>query len=220
MIPKIIHQVWVGQQEPEFIAKAMQSVKDKNPEYEYILHGNEAIKKYHLEHLYGEVPHAFIADMIRIRVLQESGGWYLDADMTAKHGLEKLPDSIHEAEFCTLQTDFGKGLVLANGMIGVSEEYDLIGLIEQYDGTYPLVDVWYHYFNGCVIIPNYLCGLNGIITTDLAMNSWGENPYNIKAGKHCSVFRKRVEHLVSGINTLWKRIRGVKSEGGRSGYKY
>jgi len=119
----------------------MKSVKDLHPNYEYILHGNECIEKYNLQHLFGIVPHAFICDAIRINELQITGGWYIDADMLALKSIDNLSDEIHNSDISCLEMHFVKDrdfLNPCNGFFGVSKKYDLSKMIKDYTCKTPL----------------------------------------------------------------------------------
>ena len=83
MIPKIIHQIWIGNKnEP---TKFMNTWKNKNPEFEYIKWNEEELKNRNIsleclnrvneiEEMCGK------ADIIRWELLYKYGGIFLDAD--------------------------------------------------------------------------------------------------------------------------------------------
>jgi mannosyltransferase OCH1-like enzyme len=85
MIPKIIHQIWVGEKErPEHIKKYMEGVKSIFSDHEYIFWNNDNLpelnedcQKKFLQ--YKEKP-AFQADLLRYVILNKYGGIYLDSD--------------------------------------------------------------------------------------------------------------------------------------------
>lgn len=88
MIPKKIHYVWIGGPKGNLENICINSWKEKLPEYE-IIEWNEKnfdiekeIKgKKFLEECYKQKLWAFISDYIRLKVLYEYGGVYLDTDM-------------------------------------------------------------------------------------------------------------------------------------------
>ena len=101
-IPKIINQLWIGDR-PRPV-NAMNSIRDMNPSYKYMLWNEESIKanlvinpKYKRkieEHsaIWGQ------ADMYRYLILEQFGGIFIDADMVA---VEPLDDFLlNEAFFC------------------------------------------------------------------------------------------------------------------------
>jgi len=174
MIPKIIHQIWVGDEPPEFVKNAMQSVRDLHPDYEYILHGNECIEKYNLQHLFNVVPHSFISDVIRINELQKTGGWYIDADIIALQSINNLSNEIHNSEISCGEISKGDGLGSCCAFFGVTKEYDLSDIIKSYNGKTPLPCTWQHFIKDYTPVPIELYGKGGTILDDLLMNSWGK----------------------------------------------
>tara|TARA_R100001460_G_scaffold44439_1_gene81207 strand:- start:1081 stop:1737 length:657 start_codon:yes stop_codon:yes gene_type:complete len=88
MIPKIIHQLWIGPDPmPKHCVEFCKEMKDMNPEFEHKLWGNEVLKEFkddkylysYLE-LNSGIPIAFICDRIRLLLLKKYGGIYLDVD--------------------------------------------------------------------------------------------------------------------------------------------
>lgn len=88
MIPKKIHYVWIGGPKGNLENICINSWKEKLPDYE-IIEWNEQnfdiekeIKgKKFLEECYKRKLWAFISDYMRIKVLYEQGGVYMDTDM-------------------------------------------------------------------------------------------------------------------------------------------
>ena len=87
MIPKIIHQIWIGHYNiPKRETALYQEIRDKHPDYEYHLwtDDNLPIIPLQLKEIYDEMysrkDYVFCADMIRWLVVYEYGGWYLDID--------------------------------------------------------------------------------------------------------------------------------------------
>ena len=96
MIPKIIHQIWIGTSEiPDREKKFIEKCKNLHPDWEYKFWGNEEIKqlfpKY--EEIYlklcNKTP-ADVADYLRLVILYEYGGIYLDCDIEMNQSLNKL----------------------------------------------------------------------------------------------------------------------------------
>tara|TARA_R110000744_G_scaffold60148_2_gene124785 strand:- start:132 stop:947 length:816 start_codon:yes stop_codon:yes gene_type:complete len=88
MIPKIIHQLWIGELPAPL--DIMNSYKDKNPDYEYKFWDENALKvlripkKYqHKIDLMKEINGK--ADMYRWIILRDYGGIFVDADMLCIH---------------------------------------------------------------------------------------------------------------------------------------
>jgi len=178
MIPKIIHQIWIGDDEPpEDFRSAMESVKRLHPDYVYMLHGNECINEYNLEAYYNKMPHAFLSDLIRFNKINEHGGWYIDADMVALQSINNIPNEIHESDFGVLYMDDYKGdSIPVNGLFCASKDFDLSGLISGYKPVSPGMNNmrWFAKRTQHVMIPKELCSVNGTILKDLLKNTWGK----------------------------------------------
>ena len=87
-IPKIIHQLWIGDKPiPDYIKKFTDDVPIINKGYECKLWGNEIFEKYSDDKFlsnYLKKPKfyewAFICDRIRLLLLRDYGGVYMDTD--------------------------------------------------------------------------------------------------------------------------------------------
>ena len=92
MIPKIIHYCWFGRNEmPTLVQKCIKSWKEHLPDYEFKLWNEEAFNINSNEWCrgaYENKKYAFVADYVRLIVLYEHGGIYLDTD-------EKMEKSIN-----------------------------------------------------------------------------------------------------------------------------
>lgn len=98
MIPKLIHYIWLGNKEKsKFFESCLLTWKEKNPDFEIIewneknldlqqiAKENEFFKECMKRKLY-----AFMADYLRIKVLYENGGIYIDTDVQALKPIEEL----------------------------------------------------------------------------------------------------------------------------------
>lgn len=90
MIPKIIHQIWIGKKEiPLEYIKFSEMWKELYPEFQYILWDNDRVKKeqekliindkveYYNDDSY---PMAFKTDILRYEIIKKYGGVYIDMD--------------------------------------------------------------------------------------------------------------------------------------------
>mgnify|MGYP003113405588 CR=1 FL=1 len=83
-IPKIIHQIWLGGQIiPKQIVNCMKSCREKHPGWQYILWTEENLpsivhfrQEWDLDQNYARK-----SDLLRLQVLYDYGGVYLDTDM-------------------------------------------------------------------------------------------------------------------------------------------
>lgn len=96
MTPRRIIQGWVGPNPmPDRERKWCEQMRQMNPGWEYVLFGNEALEKYGSDPyvkalLDRKRPMAFVADRIRVLMLQESGGIWLDPDCQPIRPLDTL----------------------------------------------------------------------------------------------------------------------------------
>lgn len=88
-IPKIIHQLWVGDNPlpPQYV-EWVENMKEMHPDYEHHLWGNEVFEEKYKDdpflQNYVKNPEiykwAFICDRIRLLLLRDHGGIYVDVD--------------------------------------------------------------------------------------------------------------------------------------------
>lgn len=125
-IPKIIHQIWIGSNPRP--STLMDTWRDKNPDFEYILWTEEEIKKRGfqfecIDAINKMTEIAGKADIMRLEILYRYGGFYIDADSIC---LEPLDDYFlcKTAFACYENENVRKGLV-ANGNMGFMPKYRL-----------------------------------------------------------------------------------------------
>lgn len=86
VIPKIIHQIWLGEPPSEKIAAFMKTVKDKYTGFKYNLWDEEKIKSLKLTNLkliYENIQkknYKVASDILRAEILNTYGGIYIDSD--------------------------------------------------------------------------------------------------------------------------------------------
>jgi len=87
----VIHQMWVGPEKPAIIRECMQSVKDMNPEFEYMEWNDWNIPEFDYHDIMAqcEGPRE-ISDILRIEILRNYGGLFLDSDMLCLKSLYPL----------------------------------------------------------------------------------------------------------------------------------
>lgn len=132
MIPKIIHQIWIGPKEPPTIP--MDTWKDLNPDFEYIRWNEEEFVKrdMHFEcqnriddmqEINGK------ADIIRWEILYKYGGVFLDADSIC---IEPIDDLLMSKKcFAGYEHEKLRPGLIATGTMGFPPEHPLVkGAIE------------------------------------------------------------------------------------------
>lgn len=126
MIPKKVHYIWLGGKPKDKLTEiCLLTWKDKMPEYEFI-EWNETnldLDKISQESEYfAECKkrnlYAFMADYLRIKILYEQGGIYIDTDVQAIKSLNPLLDRdlILGYEECTIDVvnkQIGTGFIAA-----------------------------------------------------------------------------------------------------------
>lgn len=97
MIPRKIHQLWVGTKPiPDRERTWCADMQRFNPGWEYHLHGNELLEHYrddpYVKHMLakGEKT-AFVTDRLRVLLLRDFGGIYIDADAQPVQSFDVLP---------------------------------------------------------------------------------------------------------------------------------
>ena len=93
MIPKIIHYCWFGGKEkPELAKKCIESWKRNCPDYELREwnEGNVSLESYpqYVRDAYDAKKYAYVTDFVRLKVLYELGGFYMDTDVELLKSLE------------------------------------------------------------------------------------------------------------------------------------
>ena len=95
MIPKIIHQIWIGEKKlPTEEQKWIETWKHNNPEFQHILWTNDNIPK--LPKTYNPIikslgtKMALISDIYRYFILYLYGGYYVDTDIINYRNINDL----------------------------------------------------------------------------------------------------------------------------------
>lgn len=125
MIEKKIHYVWFGGEKPEKVLKCIASWKEKLPDYELTEWNEqnfpleEEIKK---NRFFRECYHrklwAFVSDYVRVKVLYEEGGIYLDTDMEILKDVSPLLD-------CQMFLGYENESTMSFGILGVIPKHPI-----------------------------------------------------------------------------------------------
>jgi len=125
LIPKKIHQIWIGPKPlPEKFSWMQESIKKIHPDWEYKLWTNKDLKDFKLQNreIFNKVTNIGAkADIFRYEILERFGGIYIDIDFEL---LKPLDDLIVNYEFfgCLL---CGTELV-SNGIIGSRTNHPIL----------------------------------------------------------------------------------------------
>lgn len=95
-IPKKIHYIWLGRGEkPELAKKCIESWKKNLPDYEIIEWNEDNFdinQNQYLKEAYENKKYAFASDYIRVYVLYNQGGIYMDTDVEVLKPLDEFLD--------------------------------------------------------------------------------------------------------------------------------
>lgn len=138
MIPKTIHYCWFGRGEmPKLIKKCMKSWKKFCPDWEIILWNEDNFdvnSTLWTKQAYEAKKYAFVSDFVRLKVLNEYGGVYLDTDVELVQGIDKF--LVHEAF-----SGFESSSSVPTGIIASEKGHSVI-------------DRWFHYYDNRAYIVN------------------------------------------------------------------
>ncbi len=138
MIPKIIHYCWFGPKPiPQVESRCIESWKKKFPDFEFILWNeqNFDIKSTsYTEQAYMNKKYAFVSDYVRVKVLFEYGGLYLDTDEEILSGFDKILDT--NKNFMGFVTR----KFLGCGVMGFYKQHPLMKELLDYYNTHPFLD--------------------------------------------------------------------------------
>lgn len=144
-IPKVIHYCWFGNGKmPALSEKCIKSWKKYCPEYEIVCWNEDNFdisqNKYAKE-AYEAKKWAFVSDYVRLKVLYDEGGIYLDTDVELIKPVDKLIEENGYMGFddCgIISTGLGFACEKGNELVGaLLRDYDDISFILP-DGTYDL----------------------------------------------------------------------------------
>lgn len=124
MIPRLIHSIWIGSSIPEQLKGFSERMASINPLFKYQLHGEELIERYSDDVyvralLSNKEELAFVADRLRVLLLREEGGIYVDVDALPVKSFAALSHILdrQQVDFLTgMRSPFRKGVALHRGI--------------------------------------------------------------------------------------------------------
>ena len=126
-IPKIIHQIWIGDQSQRPV-NLMQTWVDMNPEWEYRLWTDDNLPKMVCQDQFDEIDQLHgKADILRYEILYQHGGFYVDADSECISPLEDF--LLDNDSFAGYENERVRGNLIANGYIASTKENDLMWIL-------------------------------------------------------------------------------------------
>lgn len=145
-IPKIIHSIWIGNGKKSKIVKQCEDSWTTFANDYKIIEWNEKnfdlsrVPKY-VKEAYQEKKWAFVSDYIRLKVLYENGGIYMDTDMEL---FRKIDDLLKHDGFLCIESKFTISTAIiatkkhAKWIKDLLDEYEKINFINE-DGTYNII---------------------------------------------------------------------------------
>ena len=135
MIPRIIHQIWVGHYDiPAREKRIAEEVAAQHPNYEYKLwtDTNLPVIPTHLQQMYDTMyarrDYVCCADMLRWLVVEQHGGWYLDIDWEYISNLDGM------------NIDHRSGIVFGHWGVGWQHcDYTITNNVFAFEKNHPMV---------------------------------------------------------------------------------
>ena len=133
MIPKIIHQIWIGSKPIPY--EYINTIKNMNYDYEHILWTEEEFKK---RHMYFKCQHQIDlideicgkVDIMRVEILNRFGGIYIDADTFA---IERLDDKFLQNDaFAGLENEIHIKNLVGNSVMGFTKKHIILENMIEY----------------------------------------------------------------------------------------
>lgn len=136
MIPKIIHYCWFGRGElPELAKKCIASWEKYSPDYEIIQWDEDNFdvnSTAYARYCYEQKKYAFLSDYVRLAVVKQCGGIYLDTDVEVVRPLDEMLGS---AAFFGFETE--QSINTGHGFGAETEHPAVVAMLEQYEKMVP-----------------------------------------------------------------------------------
>lgn len=163
MIPKIIHYCWFGKGEiPQNLEQCINSWKKILPDYKIIRwdEGNFNINEsIWTKEAYAKKKYAFVSDYVRLKVLIEYGGIYLDTDVKV---IKKLDNLLKYDAFMGFENEY----YLTSSIIGCIPNFPLIKEFFNYYKNKHFIDDNVIKNEANVIMMTNICKKYGLMIND------------------------------------------------------
>ena len=144
-IPKVIHYCWFGKGKmPPLAEKCIASWKKYCPDYQIVCHNEnnfDVSQNRYAKEAYDAKKWAFVSDYVRLKVLYENGGIYLDTDVEI---VKPIDDLIKESGYMgfddngVISTGLGFACEKGNELVKILlADYDDIPFVRP-DGSYDI----------------------------------------------------------------------------------
>jgi len=160
---------------PDYIKECIESVKQKNQNYDIILWDNSCLEKYGLEYLLYNTKEAYIANILRYKILEEYGGYYVDAD-TISHGTINDLNIPNDTIFASALLDKGGSYKYQNSFVACKKGFNFNSFLTEYQPIQPSIHLWDKFCkqNAPYEISTKLFGRGSKIFEDIRMSSWNK----------------------------------------------
>lgn len=139
MIPKIIHQIWLGDQSKRPV-EMMETWKEKNPTWEYRFWCEDNIPKLKNQAQFDAMNElAGKADILRYELLYNYGGFFIDADSVCVNSLDDF--FTENKAFCCWENEKIREGLMSNGYFATEKHSPLAERLVARIGTYPVEEV-------------------------------------------------------------------------------
>lgn len=139
MIPKIIHYCWFGENPlPELAVKCIESWKKYCPDYK-IIEWNESNFDLtcceYVKEAYQEKKWAFVSDYVRLKVVYDNGGIYLDTDVEL---LKSLDNFLLDGAFYGIEQSSCEEKYIATGLgFGAEKNHFTVkAMLDDYENVH------------------------------------------------------------------------------------
>ena len=143
MKPLIIHQIWVGEEMPNHIKRALDWNRTINKNFEYILWNEERLYKEfgknYIENILSEaIAPAFATNIFRLDILKKYGGIYMDADVKC---LKEISTELFEDDkiYCDTALKKCPGVSVIIAQKGT----DFSKVLNAYELDKPIIRFWW-----------------------------------------------------------------------------
>ena len=149
MIPKILHQLWIGPKNPPL--NMMNTWKEKHPGFEYIFWNEDEIEKRNMtfqcqKEIDEMSEYNGKADIMRWEILYKYGGYFIDADSICIEPFDEYFDG--RTAFATFENEIVRSQLVATGTMGFIPKHpmckDIIDwiLTDEYNEMNKNVRAW------------------------------------------------------------------------------
>lgn len=182
-LPKIIHQIWIGPDEmPDYCKQYTTEMENMHPDWEYRLWDNDMVfdgqfkndpylkdwkDKINSEYM---LQPAFISDRVRLLILKEMGGIYVDVDALPIRPFDTILNQIHSNAnfFAGVRTNSEHGNLIDVTILGAEPNSRVINKILE-NNHFPMSGLhmskdFFKYLDTdmCLFGPDYFYRVSGI----------------------------------------------------------